>query len=898
MRSILLTALALLLSPHADAADSAWPAISREAKPWTRWWWLGSAVDAKNLTRQLTEMRDAGLGGAEICPIYGVKGAEARELSFLSPPWVAMFAHTTSEAKRLGLGVDLTTGTGWPFGGPSVSDADASSKITLKRYDVTAGAKLTEALPKGTLQCLRAVSDSGEQLDLTANWRDWTAPAGAWRLYAAVQSGPVQKVKRAAPGGAGNVLDPFSPAALDRYLAGFDKALASTEPARAQFHDSFEYFGATWTPELFAEFQKRRGYDLREHLPALAGEGDADTAQRVRTDYCQTLGELHLDYLHHWRDWSHAHGSLVRNQSHGGPGNLLDSYANADIPETEIFREVDEKQIPLLQFAASAAHVAGHRLNSSESFTWLAEHFQATLADAKTAADFLWLGGVNHLFFHGTPYSPADAAWPGWQFYASVNFGAQGGLWRDLTAFTAYIARVQSVLQSGEPDTDLLLYWPQHDSWALPREKGTLVPLFTIHSYDEWLAPTPFYETAQTLWQRGYSADFISDAQLAEAHVVNGQILTAGGHAYRAILLPPVQQMEPATLRQLFALAHAGATIFVQGKLPQDVPGNFQLTQRREALRALTSQNLAAKSLPTAATSTRTPVGAGALIFSGNVDALAEANVHREPMSDLGLRFIRRKMPDGFFYFLVNRSDRAIADWIPLGTPASAATILDPLTGASGSAAIRERKVFLQLQPGQSLILRTFTESADTHPAWHYWEKDGDPVPLTGEWKVEFIEGGPVLPAARTTTALGSWTAMDGMDAMDAKRFAGTARYTLTFAAPATPKAAWQLDLGRVRESARVRLNGHDLGTLWCPPFIVKLDALQPTGNQLEIEVTNLATNRIADLDRRKVPWKIFQEINIVSRDYKPLDATAWPPRDSGLLGPITLHPLRELTPR
>ena len=97
------------------AGDLSWPVPTRENKPWTRWWWLGSAVDQTNLTRLLTEYRQAGLGGVEICPIYGAKGYETRFIDFLSPKWMEMLAYTTLEAKRLDLGVDLTTGTGWPL---------------------------------------------------------------------------------------------------------------------------------------------------------------------------------------------------------------------------------------------------------------------------------------------------------------------------------------------------------------------------------------------------------------------------------------------------------------------------------------------------------------------------------------------------------------------------------------------------------------------------------------------------------------------------------------------------------------------------------------------------------------------------------------------------------------
>src|SRR4051812_10939335 len=142
----------LIMTPTRRAETSgntdplAWPAITSQAKPWTRWWWLGSAVDKPNLTRLLEQYTGAGLGGVEICPIYGAKGSEDRYIDFLSPRWMEMLAHTTSEAKRLGIGVDLTTGTGWPFGGPQVTPEISSAKVVMKAYDVAAGARLGEQL--------------------------------------------------------------------------------------------------------------------------------------------------------------------------------------------------------------------------------------------------------------------------------------------------------------------------------------------------------------------------------------------------------------------------------------------------------------------------------------------------------------------------------------------------------------------------------------------------------------------------------------------------------------------------------------------------------------------------------------------------------------------------------
>ena len=61
-------------------------------------------------------------------------------------------------------------------------------------------------------------------------------------------------------------------------------------PPYAFFSDSLEVYGADWTDDLLAEFQKRRGYDLTPHLTALFFDGPDSAA--IRHDWGQTLSEL------------------------------------------------------------------------------------------------------------------------------------------------------------------------------------------------------------------------------------------------------------------------------------------------------------------------------------------------------------------------------------------------------------------------------------------------------------------------------------------------------------------------------------------------------------------------------------------------------------------------------
>jgi hypothetical protein len=217
--------------------------------------------------------------------------------------------------------------------------------------------------------------------------------------------------------------------------------------------------------------------------------------------------------------------------------------------------------------------------------------------------------------------------------------------------------------------------------------------------------------------------------------------------------------------------------------------------------------------------------------------------------------------------------------------------LLDPLTGKAGLARWDDvNQIHLQLAPGESIILRAFANRFVNGPTWTYWHTNGQPVEITGSWNVKFVTGGPNLPADYQAAKLASWTTFPDTSA---QAFAGTAKYETTFDAPNAGKLV-ELNLGDVRQSARVKLNGKDYGTLVIPPFRVMVDNLKPTGNQLEVEVTSVAANRIRDLDRRGVQWKIFKDINVVNVNYRPLDASSWPLTDCGLLGPVTLTSLEK----
>ncbi|HUC41981.1 MAG TPA: glycosyl hydrolase [Gemmatimonadales bacterium] len=841
--------LPLFLLAHVAVGQSAtlaWPATTSEAKPWTRWWWMGSSVDSANLTAELETLAAAGIGGVEVTSIYGVHGNEHASVPYLSDRWIKLLLHAATEARRVGMGLDMPPGSGWRLGGPGVRLEDAVAS-------------------------LRIAVDTA---------RD---------TYVATVRLAGDKVKRAAPGGEGNAIDPFSRVAVQRYLDVYGDRIKAVPrgTVRAFFHDSFEYTG-NGSAELFEEFLRRRGYDLRGYLPALRGEGDPDVVARVKSDYRETLDAMLLEHLlRPLTAWAHARGSLSRNQAHGSPGNLLDLYAASDIPETEIFGPLgDSGSDPLIsKFASSAAHVAGRRLTSAETGTWLGEHFTVTLDQLKQEVDQLFVSGVNHVIYHGTAYSPQDAAWPGWQFYASTELNPRNAIWRDLPALNRYVARVQSILQSGRPDNDVLLYWPLYDNW---HDTTGLRSDFEVQQ-PGWLHKKPVGAVARLLWQRGYGFDYVSD-RLLQTSVATPE--------YRAIVVPPTDHMPDETFGRLLALARAGATVIFVDRLPPDVPGLGRLAERRRLLED--AKRRLALGVADVNGVRRSVVGKGRVLLGHDVERLLDASgVRRESMVDhAGVRFIRRRQAGGRHYFISYSDATPLDGWIPLAVPAAAVAIMDPMSERTGLAQLRtgtdgQAEVYLKLEPGASLILRAF-DRAVTGAPWPYVQPVGVPVELRGNWSVTFLAGGPVLPASFRTDTLVSWTERGDEEA---KRFAGTARYSIRFDAPGEA-SAYLLDLGRVAESARVRLNGKELGVLFASPFRVETGPLRRTGNELEIEVTNLSANRIRDLDVRRVPWKVFEDINFVGIDYNPFDASGWPLRPSGLLGPVRLEPLASQDPR
>ena len=885
MNKHLLTTL-ILASLSMTANAQLWPEVQQEAKAGARWWWLGSAVDKENLRWNMQEYANHGIGALEITPIYGVQGNEANNIPYLSDRWMEMLREVQKNGQELGIEVDMATGTGWPFGGPWVPLEESASRAVFVDTTFTGN----------SIQCLNLQAPEkdapycrlnkvmaywrGEPYDVTAYMHDgkltWS-PAeqlkaqiktaanntlkkalklqlkemetAQWRVIAVYCRFGVMKVKRAAPGGMGLVIDHFDKKAVSNYLQHIEDAFERTKTPYPHtfFNDSYEVEAATWTSTLFGEFEKRRGYKLENYLRQLLS-GDT----KILSDYRETLGDLLLEnFTQQWTAWAHKHGAITRNQAHGSPANLIDCYAAVDIPEIEGFglsefgikglrqdpgkTRKNDSDFSMLKYAPSAAHICGKPYTSSETFTWLTEHFRTSLSQLKPDIDLMFCAGVNHMFFHGTCYSPKNDPWPGWKFYASIDMSPTNSIWRDAPYFMQYVERCQSFLQMGQPDNDFLVFLPVRDMWQKNPQK--LLMQFSIHAMGK-LAPE-FIQSILEIDRAGFDCDYISERLLMGVEYKDGMLQTAAGTRYKGLVIPG------------------------SGHMPESVKAHI------DSLKAQ-----------------------GAYIIYGTRAADLMAAAKPEAMkTECGLKAIRRKNATGYHYFIANLSPDDIEDKLPLAVSFKDAAWFNPLNGEIMPANISGDSIAIRLRSGESMILQTYDEPlADNQNLTAQSQKSiiKNQIVLDGPWKLSFTEEAPKVNQTFTLTKPQVWNTLDNDSA---KVTMGTGVYTTHMKLSKKDLAGrWQIDLGDVRESARVYINGHFIGCAWCVPFVLDCkNALKAGDNEIRIEVTNLPANRIADYDRRGIKWRKMEEINVVDINYKRTTYDAWESVPSGLNSEVRL---------
>lgn len=846
-----------------------------DARIMMRWWWFGPAIIKDEIKRELEQMKAAGIGGVEIATLYPLALDNPQtgfhNSPFLSDEHIEALRFAAGEARRLGLRVDITLGTGWPFGGPHIPITQAAGGMRIETFtippgatsigtpDISAGERFEAVfLVPGTRDAL-SVSD-GKQVENPAieNGR-LQVPMDLTESYCAVffiSSRTGMTVKRPAVGAEGFVLDHYDQNAIATHLHAVGDRMMNAfgdHPPYAVFSDSLEDYGSDWTPELLREFQQRRGYDLTPHLLALIGDAGPDTAA-IRHDWGQTLTELANDnYLKPLHAWATQHHTLLRSQTYGFPPVTLSSNQYEDLPEGEgkatflMWRRFSDTR-----WAASAGHLFGKLVISSETWTWLhSPAFRATPLDMKAEADLHFLQGINQLVGHGWPYSPEAAGEPGWRMYAAGAFNTHNPWWFAMPDLTAYLQRLSFALRQGKPANDVAVLLPNDDAWASFTVNGQSSSSVTNKtgfntrgkdvSIDESMGDLLGDKVIPQILDAGFNFDFIDT-----------DTIDALGIPYSVLVLPGIDRIPLATYRKIAQYVLHGGIVIVTRRLPSTAPG---LTNA--IAESLQIQELSLRLFRDASESG---------LFVKNEDELGKALVsHAKPdvsffPSTPKIGFIHRKLDAADLYFIANTANHSIHTAAKFRDAKRSAELWDPFTGRVWSIT-NPGQIELSLQPYESRLI-VFSNSPSKAEPERTTGSATSSIDLSSDWKVTFTS----VKQALTMQTLHSWS-----DDEPFKYYSGLVTYQKTVDIPAEALSHRRvtLDFGEgtpvpqpdplpsfnmraylespVREAAEVYVNGQRVGVVWHPPYTIDVTSSMKTGtNEMTIIVGNSAINSLA----------------------------------------------------
>jgi len=900
-----------------------------EARPLVRWWWFGPSVVRPQLEKEMNLMKDGGFGGFEVQPTYPLASDGQypgfKNYRFLSPEFFDALGFTAAKAREFGLRFDLTLGSGWPYGGPMFQHEEAVQSIAEIGSVAVSPGQSAVAAPApadgGELRpiisaLLGPVADAAPgvspYLPLKIVGRSAQLPAnlhGATQVtFFTVTDASLMQVKRPALGAEGYIVDHYSTAALKKFIDQIalpEIAACGPNLPYSVFCDSLEVGGEGWTPTFLADFKKRRGYDLEPLLPALFDDNFARAAE-IRADYGRTAAELFNDnFVDAFTRLAHDHQTRFRIQAYGQQPTTLLTYADADMQEGENY---NWKSFSGTRWAASAGHLLGRPMVSSEAFTWLhSPVFMAAPIDIKAESNLQFLNGINQFLCHGWPYTPPGVEYPGWRFYAAAVFDEKNPWWIAMRDINDYLARAGYLLRQGTPANDVALYLPEEDAYAkfTPQD----LAMATSNNGNGAILNPMVANLIPTILESGYNFDFVDDGVLALRGRVEGAALAFGDLKFKIIIVPGVTRIPLATLKKFADFASRGGILIALDHAPSQAPGYLASAADHQAIQDLSAQLFTG------------PNARGVLAPASQLGATLQARLRPDVafskvQPDLGV--VHRHTEGGEIYFLVNTSNQPISDTAVVRTEGLNPEWWDATTGRITQAINPKRYtdatgIPFSLPPFGAQFL-VFTHRQLPAPGLAR-DAAPSPVDLSTDWNVTYQNASPEAnPAPRHITTLGDWTSDPSL-----KYFSGTATYEkeITFSADqvaglTTQNIKWFLDFGSgapanipggvtgnpfhanfqppVGDAAIVWVNGRRAGAVWCPPYRVDVTTLLKAGaNQIRIQVANRAINYMADQEHHPLP------------DYTALNA-AYPPKrfdaqdmnviqiqPSGLLGTVQL---------
>ena len=897
-----------------------------EARPTVRWWWFGPAVVKSQLEHEMTMMKAGGIGGFEVQPTYPLaldgQYPDLKNFKFLSPEFFSMLGFTADKAKELGLRMDLTLGSGWPYGGPMFTREEAAQSIGQGGVVlVTPGQKTAVPPAAGAggrggrggaggppiAALLGPIKDAapGASAFLPLSLTNGVAQLpsdlhGATQVtfYSYALAGLMQ-VKRPAYGAEGFIVDHYSPTSVAKFIKEIAEpeinALGADKPPYTIFCDSLEIAGEGWTPNFLNDFKRLRGYDLTPLLPALFDDNFPKSAA-IRADYGRTVAQVFNEvFVDAFAKLAKEHNSRFRLQAYGTPPTTLETYAHADVDEGEYY---GWKVFAATRFAASASHLLGRPVTSAESFTWLhSPVFMAAPIDIKAELNLQLLNGINQILFHGWPYTAPGVEYPGWRFYAAAVFNDKNPWWLVMPDVTRYLTRLCYALRQGTPANDVALYLPEEDALTEVRPNS-----LQLNGASSGLVNAHVSPYMPAILNAGFNLDFVDDALMAERSSATGGRLVFGDVGYKVVILPAVSRIPLATLQKLADFADQGGTLIAVNFAPNQAPGYLSTMADHKAVQDLVQKLFLG------------PNAKGVIVPSEQLGATLAARLHPDvsyatPHPDVG--FVHRHTDAGEIYFLANTTNQTVTDTGTFRTAGLQPQWWDPVTGHITAATVTGHgdgttSIAVNL-PAYGAQLLVFT--SETLPAAPTADAVTAPIDLSKDWDVTFKNASPEAdPAPQHFTTLHDWSNDAGL-----KYFSGTATYVKTINVPpalAAGPVALSLGAGHaaqvigggqgmraefqgpIGDAAVVTVNGHRAGALWCPPYRVDVTGLlQPGTNTISIQVANRAVNFMADLAHHPLPD--YRALN-ADRTYggnrfAPQDLNRIQPLPSGLLETVQL---------
>ena len=817
-----------------------------------------------------------------------------------------------------------------PAGTNRIADIDEKADYVRAPFSSQPGVKPFLPAP-GQYPSLptNALIRAASVIDLTARLNPdgrlvWEVPEGNWTVLRFGRTSNGANTRPAPAPGLGLECDKLDPAALDAHFEAFIGALLreigprleSTEAGWNMLHiDSWEMGAQNWTGKFREEFQRRRGYDPLPYLPTVTGRvvESLEVSERFLWDLRQTVQELILDnHARHLKELGHQHGFGLSIEPYDmTPCADMSLGAIADVPMGEFWLYGFKTYFSVLE-AASIAHTGGQSIVAAEAFTSSdEERWQAYPASMKALGDWAFCAGVNRFAFHRYQHQPQIDRRPGMTMGPyGVHWERTQTWWSMVSAYHAYLSRCQFLLRQGAAVADICY---------LVSEGAPQV-----------FRPPASATRGEPPERLGYNFDGCAPETLIERMSVrDGELVLPDGMSYRVLVLPERETMTPSLLRKVKELVAAGATVI--GPQPRKSPsladypkGDTEVQRLAAELwgeadgkrvrehghgkgRIVWERGLET-SFPRAAedpqrASQPAPEPAQYGDFALVAEVLTKLGVTPDFESDGPLRYTHRRAGGSDFYFVASREERAVDANCRFRVAGKTPEIWDPLTGERYDlpeyrSQDGQTTVPLRFAPFQSFFV-VFQKPTGLTAAARNFPDSTRVTLLTGPWEVSFDPrwGGPEDVRFEN---LDDWSRRpeEGI-----KYYSGIAYYRQGFdlpsglvarfgpgADPARTVAARRaderifLDLGEVKNLARVRLNGQDLGVAWCAPWRVDITAaVQARGNRLEIAVANLWPNRL--IGDQSLP----AERRLASTTWNPFTKDT-PLLKSGLLGPVTLQ--------